>query len=99
MKQRDVNLHVAEVMNNHLGRVNAIKFQDIEALIVPMGATKKQITEAIRILRTHRKVISSRPNVGYYLDKTDMAGCKTWIEHLRIARGLTPITPKSLSWV
>lgn len=34
MKQRDVNLYVAEVINNHLGRLNAIKFQDIEAIIV-----------------------------------------------------------------
>ena len=42
MKQRDVNLYVAEVMNNHLGRLNAIKFQDIEAIIVPMGATKSR---------------------------------------------------------
>ena len=99
MKQRDVNLYVAEVMNNHLGRLNAIKFQDIEAIIVPMGATKKQIREAIRILRSQRKAISSRPNVGYYLDKTDMVGCKTWLENLRIAKGISPITPESLSWV
>lgn len=99
MKQRDVNLYVAEVMNNHLGRVNAIKFHDIVEIIVPIGATKNQIREAIRVLRSHRKSISSRPNVGYYLDRADMVGCKTWIEHLRIAKGISPITPKSLSWV
>ena len=38
MKQRDVNLYVAEVINNHLGRLNSIKFQDIEAIIVQIVA-------------------------------------------------------------
>lgn len=99
MNQRDVNVIVADLMNKHLGRVNAIKFHEIAAIVMPMGATRKQIRVAIRTLRNDKKAICSRPNVGYYLEKREMLGCKTWVENLRISKGILPVTPKSLNWV
>lgn len=97
--QRDVNKEVATILNNHVGRTNAIFFMNIASILLPQGATKHQVREAIRQQRCHRKPISSRPNVGYYIDSTEMKGCRTWVENFRIARKIAPITPASLKWV
>lgn len=99
MEQKNVNVEVAKIMNNHKGRKNAIGFIDITLEITLKGTTKEQIHEAIRQLRKHRKPISSRPNVGYYLDMQEMHGCKSWIKNWRNSMRILPETPVSLSWV
>lgn len=100
MNQIQVNRIVSRIIRkNHKGRGNAILFKELAAIIIPAGATKGQIREAIRVLRCHRKPISSRPNVGYYFDKSEMKGCRTWVENLRKSKRIVPDTPVSLRWV
>jgi hypothetical protein len=99
MIQQKVNIAVAVILNNHKSRKNAIKFQDIVSDSRLTGATKSQVREAIKQLRTHRKPISSRPNVGYYLDSSEMPGCRKWVCHWRMSRMITPEIPNSLKWV
>lgn len=99
MKQNDVNRIVASILKRHIGRKKAIIFKNIAAPVLKIGATEWQVKEAIRILRCRKREISSRPNVGYYMDKSEMLGCKIWIENLRVSKGINPITPSSLKWV
>ncbi|WP_310604795.1 hypothetical protein [Anaerosporobacter sp.] len=97
MTQQQVNVLVSNILAKHVGRKKAIFFNQL--FLQCSGATKGQVREAIRQLRLRRRPISSRPRVGYYLDRMEMSGLKNWVQHWRIAKNITPTTPASLAWV
>ena len=97
MTQKQVKVLVSSILSQHVGRKNAIFFSQLFSQCT--GATKTQVRTAIRQLRLQRRPISSRPRVGYYLDRAEMYGLKRWVQHWRTAKGITPTTPVSLAWV
>ena len=99
MKKETINNIVLNILNNHKKRNNAILFKDILRDSKLKGVTQGQVREAIRELRLKKYPISSRPNVGYYIEANEMKGCRIWIENLRIAKLISPMTPESMKWV
>lgn len=99
MLQQSVKIEVENIINNHQSRKNPIKYKDILRAPTLSEATKTQVSEAIKQLRNDGKPISSRPNVGYYLSKTEMKGCLKWCQNWRKSMGVNTLTPKCLEWV
>ena len=97
LTQTQVNADVSRILNLHIGRSNAIFCKALFGQVP--GVTKGQINVAIKQLRSRRRPISSRPNVGYYIDITEMSGIKSWCENWRNANGISPMTPDSLKWL
>jgi hypothetical protein len=99
MLQQNVKIEVYKIINKHQGRKNPIKYKDILRDPTLSGATKIQVSEAIKQLRNDGETISSRPNVGYYFSKTEMKGCLQWCQNWRKSMGVNPLSPKCLEWV
>lgn len=101
MPQSQVNTTVFTILINHTSRKTAVTFKQLATNPLLRNATQFQIRTAIKLLRTIFIPISSRPNVGYYLDNTliEMQGLKVWVEKFRKSRHIAPVTPTCLSWV
>ena len=99
MLQQNVNIEVSKIINQHKGRKNAIKFKELLSEPKLNGATQRQVAEAIKQLRNQQKPISSRPNVGYYLSRTEIKGCLQWCQNWRKSMGIKPLSPECLKWV